>query len=156
VAVLVTGFAGAAQLEGVANVESPLAVGEWLWASLAASPELLLVGLVLAAGAALLPGARRLGEPAIVALGAGLLAGTLLAAPSGSAVSFVATAWITCAALVVQWRRQGGGPGGLHLHTFGTIPRTTRAFFLARVKPAGGPRWPRALSPQRLGHATRR
>jgi hypothetical protein len=156
VAVLVTGFAGATQLEGIANVDSPLAVGQWLWASLTARPELALVGLVLGAGAALLPGARRLGEPAIVALGAGLLAGTLLAGPSGSAVSFVATAWITCAALVVQWRRQGGGPGRLHLHGFGTIPSVTRAFFLGRVKPAGGPRWPRALDPHRLGHATRR
>jgi hypothetical protein len=137
-------------------VESPLAVGEWLWASLTARPELLLVGLVLGAGAALLPSARRLGEPAIVALGAGLLAGTLLTGPSGSAVSFVATTWITCAALVVQWRRQGGGPGRLHLHSFGTIARATCAFFLGRVKPAGGPRWPRALDPHRLGHATRR
>jgi len=156
VAVLVTGFAGAAQLEGIANVESPFAVGEWLWASLTARPELALVGLVLGAGAALLPGARRLGEPAIVALGAGLLAGTLLAGPSGSAVAFVATAWITCAALVVQWRRQGGGPGRLHLHGFGTILSATHALFLGRVKPAGGPRWPRALDPHRLGHATRR
>jgi hypothetical protein len=155
-AVLVTGFAGASQLEGVANVESPLAVGEWLWPSLMARPELLLVGLVLGAGAALLPGARRSGEPAIVALGAGLLAGTLLADPSGSAVSFVATAWITCAALVVQWRLGGGGPGLLHLHTFGAIARATRAFFPGRVKPAGGPRWPQALDPHRLGHATRR
>ena len=156
VAVLVTSFAGAVQLEGVANVESPLAVSEWLRASLAARPELLLVGLVLGAGAAVLPGARRLGEPAIVALGAGLLAGTLLAGPSGSRVSFVATAWITCAALVVQWRRQGGGPGRLHLHTFGRNTRATYAFFLSRLKPAGGPRWPRALNPHRLGHATRR
>ena len=153
-AVLVTGFAGAAQLEGIATEESPLAVGAWFWASLTARPELPLLALVLAAAAAVLPTARRLGEPAIVALGAGLLAGTLLAAPSGSAVAFVATAWITCAVLVLQWRRQGGGPG--HMHTFGTIGHTTRAFFINRVKPAGGPRWPRALSPHRLGHATRR
>jgi hypothetical protein len=155
-AVLLTGFAGAVQLEGVANVESPLAVSEWLWASLMTRPELLLVGLVLGAGAAVLPGARRLGEPVIVALGAGLLAGTLLAGPSDSRVSFVVAAWITCAALVVQWRRQGGGPGRLQMDTFGMIPRATRAFFLSRLKPAGGPRWPRALSPHRLGHATRR
>jgi hypothetical protein len=153
-AVLVTGFGAAAQLNGVAAEESPIAVGRWLWESLAARPELPLVGLVLGAGAAVLPLAGRLGEPAIVALGAGLLAGTLLAAPNGSGLSFVATAWITCAVLVLQWRRQGGDPG--QMHTFGTITRATRAFFLNRVKPAGGPRWPRARSPQRLGHATRR
>jgi hypothetical protein len=153
-AVLVTSVTGAAQLEGVATEESPLAVGGWVWESLSARPELPLLGLVLGAGAAVLPVARRLGEAAVVALGAGLLAGTLLAAPNGSAASFVATAWITCAVLVLQWRRQGGGPA--QLHTFGTIARATQAKFLSRVKPAGGPRWPRARSPQRLGHATRR
>ena len=153
-AVLVTSVAGAAQLEGVATEESPLAVGGWLWESLSSRPELPLLGLVLGAGAAVLPVARRLGEPAIVALGAGLLAGTLLAAPNGSAVSFVSTAWVTCAVLVLQWRRQGGGPA--QLGTFGTIARATHANLLARVKPVGGPRWPRARSPQRLRPATRR
>ena len=153
-AVLVTGFAGPTQLDGVATEESPFAVGGWLWESLATKPELPLVGLVLATGAAVLPSARRLGEPAIVALSAGLLAGTLLAAPNGSEVSFVTAAWITCAVLLVQWRRQGGGP--TRVHTIGAISRATRASFLSRVKPAGGPRWPRVMRPHRLGHATRR
>jgi eukaryotic-like serine/threonine-protein kinase len=152
--VLVTGFSGAGQLQAVATEESPVRVARWLWGSTAADSDLALLGLVVGAAAAVLPGCARRGELAIGAGAAGLLAGALVAAPSASAVPFVVTAWLTAAALLFRWRRSGGQPADLH--ALGTLLRTTHAFFLSRVKPAGGPRWPQALSPQRLGHAARR
>jgi hypothetical protein len=152
--VLLTGFSGLGQLHAGAAEESPVRVAEWLWGSVAGDSDLALLGLVVGGGAALLPGCARRGELAIGAGVAGLLAGALVAAPSASAVPFVLTASLTAAALLFRWRRSGGEPADIY--ALGTLLRTTRAFFLSRVKPAGGPRWPQALSPQRLGHAARR
>jgi hypothetical protein len=152
--VLLTAFAGVGQLQPVATEESPARVADWLWGSTAANSDLALLGLVVGGGAAMLPGCARRGELAIGAGAAGLLAGALVAAPSAPTVPFVLTAWLTAAALVFRWRRSGGDAADIH--GLDTLLRTTHAFFLSRVKPAGGPRWPRALSPQRLGHAARR
>ena len=152
--VLVTGVGGAHELQGVATEESPLTVIDWLVASVSRQPELGLLGLVLATAAAVLPACLRRGELAIAAFGAGLLAGTLLAAPNASALPFVATAWITSAALVAQWRRRGGA--ATRIHSLDAVWRATSAFFLSRLKAAGGPRWPQGLGSRRLGHATRR
>jgi eukaryotic-like serine/threonine-protein kinase len=152
--VLVTALGGAHELQGVAAEESPLVIAGWLWASLSSQPELGLLGLVLAAAATVLPACLRLGELAIAALGAGMLAGTLLAAPNLSAIPFVAPAWITCAALLVQWRRRGGEAS--RIDSLDVVSRATVAFFLSRLKAVGGPRWPQAFDSRRLGHATRR
>lgn len=162
--VLLAGVTGAAALEPVAAEESPLAIGAWLWDSTTARGEPGLLALVLGAGAALAPICLRRGELAIAGLGAGLLAGTLLAAPNMSALAVIATAWLTTAALLLQWRRGGGEPS--KIADFGTISRTTSAFFADRLKPVGGPRrpraksrgsrWPQGLAGRRLGHATRR
>jgi hypothetical protein len=163
-AVLLAGFGGTRALEAVATEESPLTVSTWLWRSATAQGEPGLLALVLAAGAALLPLCLRRGELAIAALGAGLLVGALAAAPGVSALGLVAGAWITTAALLAQWRRNGGEP--TRIHSLGAISRTTLALFVDRVKPVGGPRrprargqggrWPQALGSRRLGHATRR
>ena len=162
--VLLAGVSGAAAVQPVATEESPLAVGSWLWASASARAELGLLALALGAGAALAPICLRRGELAIAGLGAGLLASTVPAAPSAPALGLVAAAWLTTAALLVQWRRGGGAPSGIF--DAGTISRTTRAFLVDRLKPVGGPRRPRArslgggrlpkaLAGRRLGHASR-
>jgi hypothetical protein len=163
-AVLLAGFGGTRALDAVAAEESPLAVGAWVWQSATAQGEPGLLALVLAAGAAILPICVRRGELAIAGLGAGLLVGTLAVAPGVSAFALVAGAWITTAALLAQWRRDGGEP--TRFHSLGAISRTTHAFFADRVKPVGGPRrprargqggrWPQTLGSRRLGHATRR
>jgi Protein kinase domain len=162
--VLLASVSGAA-VQPVATEESPLVVGAWLWGSVTAQTELGPLALVLGVGAALVPLCLRRGELAIAGLGAGLLAGTLLAAPSAPALGLVAAAWLTTAVLFIQWRRGGGEPSRIFDH--GTISHTTRAFLADRLKPVGGPRrprararrggrWPQTLAGRRLGHATRR
>jgi hypothetical protein len=162
--VLLAVVSGTVAVEPVATEESPFAVAAWLWSSVSTQAEPGLLALVLGAVAALVPLSLRKGELAIGALGAGLLAGTLVAAPNASALGLIATAWLTTAALLLRWRRGGGEPS--RIADFGTISRTTRAFLVDSLKPVGGPRrprsraqrarWPQALAGRRLGHATRR
>jgi Protein kinase domain len=159
----VTGVVAAAR-SPVASEESPLEVGTWLWESTASPAAPWPLALVLGATAALLPLCLRRGELAIAGLGAGFLAGALLAAPDASALSLIAAAGVTTAALLAQWRRRGGAAA--RIPEFGPISRTTRALFTDRLKPVGGPRrprgrgaakrWPQGLAGRRLGHATRR
>lgn len=156
--------ASVAAVEPVAGEESPVAIAAWLWASMTANREPGLLALVLGAGAALAPLCLRRGELAIAGLGAGLLAGSLLAAPSMPALGLIAAAWLTTGAFLLQWRHGGGEPS--RIAELGTISRTTSAFFVDRLKPVGGPwrpraksrgrRWPQGLTGRRLGHATRR
>jgi len=65
------------------------------------------LGLVvaLAAIALVLPYAQARGRWGAVALGAAMLAGTVLAVPSAQALPLVVAAWVTAAALVVRAER---------------------------------------------------
>ncbi len=99
-------FTGAAPPKGlgIAGSEDPFAVALALWHALLARPTLLLEALALAAAAVVLPFARERGLWAIAGLGAGLIAVTLLPAPTVAAAPLVLAAWATCAVLAVRPR----------------------------------------------------
>jgi hypothetical protein len=84
---------------GVASAGDPFDVAGSLARALAAQPALLLEALVLAAVAAVLPQARKLGLWGAAGLGAAMLAATLLSVPAASATPLVAAAWLTAAAV---------------------------------------------------------
>ena len=84
----------------LARVESPIEVAQAL---LGAAPlSLALIALVLAAGAIAVPYATSIWR--IAGLGAALLSGTLLLAPTAPALPLVAGAWLTCGALAWHHR----------------------------------------------------
>jgi Protein kinase domain len=89
---------------GIAGSEDPFAVGVALWRALLDRPALALEALALAAAAVALPYARERGLWAIAGLGAGLIAVTLLPAPSVAAAPLVVTAWATCTVLALRAR----------------------------------------------------
>jgi hypothetical protein len=84
---------------GITGSEDPFAVAVALWHALFAHPVLLLEALALAAAAVVLPFARERGLWAIAGLGAGLIAVTLLPAPTVAAAPLVLAAWATCSVL---------------------------------------------------------
>jgi eukaryotic-like serine/threonine-protein kinase len=86
---------------GIAGSDDPFAVAVALWHSLVGHPALLVEALVLAAAAIVLPYARERGLWAIAGLGAGLIAFTLLPAPTVAAVPLVLAAWVTCSVLAL-------------------------------------------------------
>ena len=94
-------FTGAAPPRGlgITGSEDPFAVAMALWRALLDHPALLFEALALAAAAIVLPLARERGLWAIAGLGAGLIAVTLLPAPSVAAVPLVLAAWATCTVL---------------------------------------------------------
>jgi hypothetical protein len=96
-------FTGAAPPKGlgIAGSEDPFAVGVALWHTLLAHPTLLLEALALAVAAIVLPFARERGLWAIAGLGAGLIAVTLLPAPTVAAAPLVLAAWATCTVLAL-------------------------------------------------------
>ncbi len=89
---------------GIAGSEDPFAVAVALWHALTARPWLGLEALALAAAAVAVPFARELGLWGIAGLGAGLIAVTLLPAPSVAAVPLVLAAWTTCTVLALKAR----------------------------------------------------
>jgi hypothetical protein len=89
---------------GIAGSEDPFAVAHAFWSALTARPWLLLEAFVLAAAAVAVPFARERGVWGIAGLGAGLIALTLLPAPSVAAVPIVLAAWSTCAMLALKAR----------------------------------------------------
>jgi hypothetical protein len=89
---------------GIAGSEDPFAVAVALWRALTARPWLLLEASALAAAAVAVPFARRQGLWGIAGLGAGLIAVTLLPAPSVAAVPLVLAAWSTCTVLALKAR----------------------------------------------------
>jgi Protein kinase domain len=89
---------------GIAGSEDPFAVCVALWRALLHHPALALEALALAAAAVALPYARERGLWAIAGLGAGLIAVTLLPAPSVAATPLVLTAWATCTILALRAR----------------------------------------------------
>jgi eukaryotic-like serine/threonine-protein kinase len=86
---------------GITGSEDPFAVALALWHALLAHPVLLLEALALAAAAVVLPFARERGLWAIAGLGAGLIAVTLLPAPTVAAAPLVLAAWATCSVLAL-------------------------------------------------------
>jgi Protein kinase domain len=89
---------------GIAGSDDPFAVATALLHALEAHPALLLEAVVLAAAAVALPYARERGVWAIAGLGAGLIALTLLPAPTVAATPLVLAAWATCVALALHPR----------------------------------------------------
>jgi hypothetical protein len=89
---------------GIAGSEEPFAVAVALWRALTARPWLLLEACVLAFAAVAVPFARERGLWGIAGLGAGLIAVTLLPAPSVAAVPLVLAAWSTCTVLALKAR----------------------------------------------------
>jgi Protein kinase domain len=81
---------------GLAASEDPFDVVSALWSALLSRPALAVEALVLAVAAALLPLARARGPWAIAALGAALLAATLLPVASVAAIPLVVAVWATC------------------------------------------------------------
>src|SRR5438132_935115 len=89
---------------GIAGSQDPFAVAVALWRALLDHPALLVEALALAAAAVALPFARERGPWGIAALGAGLIAVTILPAPSVAAAPLVVAAWATCTVLALRAR----------------------------------------------------
>lgn len=87
---------------GLAGSRSVTATASVLWHALLSRPTLALEALALAAAAALLPLARERGLWAIAALGAGMLAATLLPTPDVTAIPLVVSVWATCGAVALR------------------------------------------------------
>ncbi len=90
---------------GVAGSTGPLDVAGSLLRAAAAHPELLIEAGVFAALAVALPFAQARGRWGAAALGAAMMAGTVLAVPSVRAVPLVVAAWLTAVALAVRAER---------------------------------------------------
>jgi eukaryotic-like serine/threonine-protein kinase len=104
-------FTGAAPPKGlgITGSEDPFAVALALWDFLIGHPTLVLEAAALAAAAVVLPIARERGLWAIAGLGAGLMAVTLLPAPTVAAAPLVVAAWITCSVLAFGQERGARG-----------------------------------------------
>jgi eukaryotic-like serine/threonine-protein kinase len=87
---------------GVSGSTDPLAVAGSLARAASAHPGLLLEAAAFAAVAAAIPVARAHGRWGAAALGAAMLALTVLVVPSAAAAPLVAAAWITAAALAFR------------------------------------------------------
>lgn len=87
---------------GLTGSESPGATAHALWGALVTHPGLLVAAGAFAAAAAALPLARNRGRWGISLLGAGLIAGVLLAAPDVAALPVVLGTWVLCACLAWQ------------------------------------------------------
>jgi len=87
---------------GITGSAKPGAVARALATQLTAHPALVAEAMVLAVAAAALPYVRRRGPWPAVTFGAALLAGTALAAPAGAVLPFIAVAWLTTAALILE------------------------------------------------------
>ena len=90
---------------GVTGSTGPFDVAGTLLRAAAAHPALLIEAGALAAIALVLPYAQARGRWGAAALGAAMLAGTLLAVPSAQALPLIVAAWVTAAALVVRAER---------------------------------------------------
>ena len=99
-------FTGAAPPRGlgVAGANDPLDVAGSLLRALGDHPALLIEASALALVTALLPYARARGRWGAAGLAGLLLAGTVLAVPSASALPLVLAAWLTWAALTLRSR----------------------------------------------------
>jgi uncharacterized BrkB/YihY/UPF0761 family membrane protein len=99
---------------------------------------------ILALVAVALPLVARGSDLTIAAFGAAVIASTMLAAPAVNALPLLVSSWAVYVALTVISRRLPERAPRRHI--LGSLLAQTRMHFLDRVKPAGGPRWPRAAS----------
>jgi hypothetical protein len=126
----------------IGGSEHPIAVLEAIWQWLLATPELGVEAAILALTAAALPLVARGSDLTIAAFAAAVIASTMLAAPAVSAVPILLGGWTVYLALTVMSRRLP--ERAPRRHSLGALMSQTGMHFLDRVKPAGGPRWPRA------------
>jgi hypothetical protein len=115
---------------GIAGSEDPGAVAGVLWREFTSQPSLAVAALALAAGAVALPFARSRGPWGIAAFGAGLLAATLLGAPTAPALAFVLAVWVTCAAMALP----------ASARRMLRLPETLRSLATEPRRPASPPR----------------
>lgn len=87
---------------GLAASTSATATASVLWHALLSRPALIVETIAFAAAAALIPHVRTRGLWAVAALGAGLLAATLLPVPTVAAIPLVVCVWITCAVVALS------------------------------------------------------
>jgi Protein kinase domain len=87
---------------GLAASDDPFDVASVLWSALASRPALAVEAVALAAAAALIPAARARGLWGIAALGAAVLAASLLPVPTVAAIPLVVTVWATCGLLALR------------------------------------------------------
>jgi hypothetical protein len=131
---------------GVAASEHPLAVLQAVWQWLLGAPELGLEALILGVAAGSLSLVARGSDLTVAASASVLLTATLVAAPTVSALPLVLTGWTIYVALTFMSRRRPDQSP--KRHRLGALVTQTRARFTNRMKAAGGPRWPRATTPQ--------
>jgi Protein kinase domain len=127
---------------GIAGSEHPLAVLQAVWQWLLGMPALGLEALILAAAAALIPLAVRGSDLTIAMFAGAVLAATLVAAPTSSALPLVLSGWAIYIALTLMSRKRPQVES--EERTIGTVLRLTRARFADRLKAVGGPRRPRS------------
>src|SRR5262245_56483469 len=128
----------------VAGSEHPLAVLQAVWEWLLGVPALGLEALILAAAAALIPLAVRGSDLTIAMFAGAVLAATLVAAPTSSALPLVLSGWATYLALTVMSRRRP--QESAERHRFRALLSLTRTGFADRLKAVGGQRRPRPKS----------
>jgi serine/threonine-protein kinase len=87
---------------GLAGSDSPTAVGSELWRALTAHPTLAAEALVLGLAAAAIPLARAHGRWGLAALGALVLAATVLPFGPVAALPLVVCTWVTCTVLALR------------------------------------------------------
>ena len=126
---------------GIIGSEHPIAVLQAVWQWLLATPAVGLEAAIVAVAAASLPLVARGSDLTIASFAALFLAATLIAAPAVNAFPLVLSGWAVYAVLTVMSRRLP--ERAAQRHTLGTLAKQTCARFLDRVKPVGGPRWPR-------------
>ena len=126
---------------GIAGSEHPLAVLQAVWQWLLAMPGLGLEALILAAAAALIPLAVRGSDLTIAMFAGAVLAATLVAAPTSTALPLVLAGWAIYLALTLMSRKRPQVE--TERRTFGTVAKLTRARFADRLKAVGGQRRPR-------------
>ena len=91
---------------GIAGSEHPLAVLQAVWQWLLGMPALGLEALILAAAAALIPLAVRGSDLTIAMFAGAVLAATLVAAPTSSALPLVLSGWAIYIALTLMSRKR--------------------------------------------------
>ena len=126
---------------GIAGSEHPLAVLQAVWQWLLGMPELGLEAMILGVAAGCLSFVARGSDLTIAAFASVLLTATLVAAPTVGALPLVVTGWTIYLALTLISRRRPQETA--KRRRVGTLLAQTRRHFADRLKPAGGPRWPR-------------
>jgi Protein kinase domain len=130
----------------IAGSEHPVAVLQAVWQWLLGVPELGLEAVILGVAAGSLSLVARGPDLMIATFAGAVLAATLLVAPTVNALPLVITGWATYLVLTAMSRLRP--QESVKRRRFGTVVAQTRTRFADRLKPAGGPRWPRSAGRQ--------